>query len=48
MAHMRDRLVHRYFVVDYALVWDAVRENIPLLKEQVTQIIRVESSSEEH
>lgn len=45
---MRDRLVHRYFVVDYALVWDAVRENIPLLKEQVTQIIRVESSSEEH
>ncbi len=42
MARMRDRLIHHYFGVDYALVWDTVQEDIPLLREQVTQIIKAE------
>ena len=42
MARMRDRLIHHYFGVDYGLVWDTIQENIPLLKEQVTQIIEAE------
>ncbi len=48
MARMRDRLIHHYFGVDYGLVWDTIQENIPLLKEQVTQIIEAESGSEGH
>ena len=32
MARMRDRLIHHYFGVDYALVWDTIQEDIPLLK----------------
>ena len=42
MARMRDRLIHHYFGVDYGLVWDTVMEDIPLLKEQITQIIETE------
>ena len=40
MARMRDRLIHHYFGVDYALVWDTIQEDIPLLKAQVTEIIK--------
>ncbi len=29
MAGMRDRLIHSYFGVDYALVWRTVKEEIP-------------------
>jgi len=32
MAGMRDRLIHGYFGVDYKLVWDAIKNEIPNLK----------------
>ena len=38
---LKDMPIHHYFGVDYGLVWD-IQENIPLLKEQVTQIIEAE------
>ena len=31
MAGMRDRLIHSYFDVDYLLVWETVKSQIPLL-----------------
>ena len=42
VARMRDRLIHHYFGVDYGLIWDTIQEDIPLLREQVTQIIEAE------
>ncbi len=36
---MRDRLIHDYFGVDYDIVWDVVQNKIPILHNQVLQII---------
>lgn len=35
MARMRDRLIHHYFGVDYGLVWNTVKSDIPRLYEEV-------------
>ena len=42
MAGMRDRLIHGYFGIDYEIVWDAVKNKIPLLQQEIGQIIRGE------
>ncbi|RLI71551.1 hypothetical protein DRO97_09765 [Archaeoglobales archaeon] len=39
MAGMRDRLIHAYFGVDYKLVWDAVKIEIPRLKPEIIRIL---------
>ena len=36
---MRDRLIHAYFGVDYEIVWDTVVNRIPMLAQQVRQIL---------
>jgi uncharacterized protein with HEPN domain len=40
MAGMRDRLIHSYFEVDYLLVWETVKSQIPLLQPVIAQILR--------
>jgi uncharacterized protein with HEPN domain len=40
MARMRDRLIHHYFGVDYELVWDIIKENIPIFKVQIEKILK--------
>ena len=35
---LRHRIVHDYFGVDLALVWEIVRTNVPVLAEQLSQI----------
>jgi uncharacterized protein with HEPN domain len=45
MAGMRDRLIHRYFGIDYDIVWDVVINKVPLLQQEIQQIIQNESSS---
>lgn len=40
MAGMRDRVIHSYFGVDYALVWETVKSQIPLLQPVIVQILR--------
>ena len=39
IAGMRDHLVHRYFGVEYEVVWDAVTEKVPHLRKCVVAII---------
>jgi uncharacterized protein with HEPN domain len=30
MSGMRDRLIHAYFGIDYKLVWEAIKIEIPI------------------
>jgi uncharacterized protein with HEPN domain len=39
IAGMRDHLIHRYFGVEYEVVWEAVRQKVPLLRKSVLSII---------
>ena len=39
MAGMRDRLIHAYFGIDYKLVWDAIKIEIPNLKPKLQQML---------
>ena len=39
MAGMRDRLIHDYMGVNYSIVWDVVKNKIPVLYPQIVKII---------
>jgi|SRR3972149_5861720 len=39
MAGMRDKLIHQYFGVDIAAVWDTIQADIPGLKGSVAKIL---------
>jgi uncharacterized protein with HEPN domain len=38
MAGMRDRLIHDYMGVNYSIVWDVVKNKIPVLYDQIIEI----------
>ena len=40
MAGMRDRIIHAYFAVDYAVVWDTLKVDIPPLQPIIEQIFK--------
>ncbi len=46
MAGMRDRLIHGYFGVDYEVVWDAVTNNVPVLHQEIQQILQSEDAGQ--
>jgi len=46
MARMRDRLIHRYFGVDYGLVWNTVKDDIPGLARKISRIIAESKGTE--
>lgn len=35
IAGMRDKLIHDYVGVDYTIVWDVVKNRIPILQTQI-------------
>ncbi len=39
MMRMRDKLIHHYFGVDYDIVWDIIRNEIPKLRKEIVKII---------
>jgi uncharacterized protein with HEPN domain len=40
MAGMRDKLVHAYFGIDAAVLWETITKRIPDLKSQIQEIIK--------
>jgi uncharacterized protein with HEPN domain len=40
LAGMRDKLIHGYFSVDYAIVWDVAVTKIPVLKSKIEDLIK--------
>jgi len=42
MAAMRDRLIHDYIGVNYLIVWDVVKNEIPQLLEQMEELLNPE------
>ena len=39
MAGMRDRLIHAYFGVDYKLVWEAIKSEVPSMKLKLQEVL---------
>ena len=39
MAGMRNTLIHAYFGIDYKLVWDSIKIQIPEVKLQLEKIL---------
>ena len=44
MGDIRNRIIHHYFGIDYDIVWDTVKTDIPLLKEAIGIIIETNIS----
>lgn len=42
MTEMSDRLMHNYYDIDYRIVWDTVKDMIPLLQPNQDDVIGVE------
>lgn len=40
LAGMRDKLIHEYFGVNLAIVWEVVEQEIPKLGAQVDEILK--------
>ena len=38
LAGMRDKLIHEYFGIDTEILWKAVQEDIPILRERAGRI----------
>ena len=36
---MRDRLIHDYIGVNYLIVWDVVKNKIPELHQQISEVL---------
>lgn len=39
MAGMRDKMIHQYFGIDYQILWDTIRQDLPTIKRIVSQIL---------
>lgn len=40
MAGFRDKLTHEYFGVDLKVVWQTLKEDIPLLKPMISELLK--------
>ena len=47
IVSQRNRVVHEYFGIDWALVWKTVSEDLPALNRRLGEIVRVEFQSDD-
>ena len=40
MAGLRDVLIHQYFGVDHARIWDTVKQKLPALRERIKDLLQ--------
>lgn len=45
MKRMRNRLIHAYFNVDLAIVWDTLQDNLPSMIPELQRILADEESN---
>lgn len=38
MAGLRDRIVHKYFQIDYSIVWRVIMEDLPEIEPKLQAI----------
>lgn len=39
IAGLRDKIIHQYFGVNYDIVWDVIKNKLPMLKETLEKIL---------
>lgn len=44
---LRNKIVHEYFGLSRATIWDTVQEDLPKLKEQVVKVMKETENAEE-
>ncbi len=44
IARMRDKLIHHYFGIDYSIVWDVIKNEMPSLHSRIAELIQNEES----
>ena len=37
---MRNKITHNYFKIDYEIVWNVVKEKLPVLRIQIEQVLK--------
>ena len=42
MVGMRDKMIHEYFGIDYAIFWKTAKETLPKLKDKIAIFIKEE------
>ena len=40
MTGIRNKIIYEYFNINYAIVWDTVRDDLPSLKKSIKKIIK--------
>ncbi len=40
MIGMRDKLIHGYFGIDFEIVWDAIKIDVPKVKPELLKILK--------
>lgn len=39
MTGIRNKIIHEYFNINYAIVWDTVKDDLPFLKKSIKKIL---------
>ncbi|OPY38334.1 MAG: hypothetical protein A4E35_00757 [Methanoregula sp. PtaU1.Bin051] len=39
MAALRDRIIHGYFRIDYSVVWNVIKEDLPEIEPKISALL---------
>lgn len=40
MIGIRNKIIHEYFNINYAIVWDTIKDDLPALKRTIKKIVK--------